>query len=109
MPLLPIDLQTLFTQAGQVGKDQAVAKDQIPNAQAAAGTQIVRHTDARDKKVNEAEKQEGEGAEQIRRRGRRQRGKEGGASKHEKQSAKPPQKKSEFRDPSLGSRIDISG
>ena len=109
MPLLPIDLQTLFTQAGQVGKDQAAAKDQIPNSQAAAGTHIARQTDARDKKVNEAEKQEGEGAEQVRRRGRRQGGREGGASKRGKDKAPPARKKDEFRDPGLGSRIDISG
>ena len=32
MPLLPIDLQTLFTQTGQVGREQAAQKDAAPLA-----------------------------------------------------------------------------
>lgn len=109
MPLLPIDLQTLFSQSGQVGKEQSVAKEQAQNAQAAQGTQIARQTDARDKKVNEAERQEEEGTEQVRRRGRRQSGKERSPAKREKPKTASQQKKNVFRDPNLGSRIDISG
>ncbi len=109
MPLLPIDLQTLFSQSGQVGKEQSVVKEQAQNTQAAQGTQIARQTDARDKKVNEAERQEDEGTEQVRRRGRRQAGKERTPPKRDKAKTAAQPKKNVFRDPNLGSRIDISG
>ncbi len=110
MPLLPIDLQTLFTQSGQVGKEQSVAKEQLHNAQAAQGTQMARETDARDKKVNQAEKQEDEGTEEVKRRGRRQGGRERSARRERKAAPPAPApKKSVFKDPGLGSRVDISG
>ena len=48
MALLPIDLQTLFTQATQVGKEQAVQKDAPPAAQSLQGAQLVQQTETRD-------------------------------------------------------------
>jgi hypothetical protein len=108
VPLLPIDLQTLFSQTAQVGKEQAVQKEQVHNAQVVQGTQIARQSDARDKKVNQTEKQE-EGAEQVRRRKRREEGKERNLPKKGKGKSPASQKRSVFRDPNLGSRIDISG
>jgi hypothetical protein len=108
VPLLPIDLQTLFTQTGQVGKEQSVAKEQIHNAQVVQGSQIERQTDARDKKVNEAEKQEGEGPGQVRKRGGREAAKERNQTRRKAKPAASA-KKNVYRDPTLGSRIDISG
>jgi hypothetical protein len=106
MPLLPIDLQTLFTQQYQVGKEQSVQKELIASSQAGQGSQIARKTDEQDNKVNETARQE-EGPEQVRQKGRRERQGRRKASAKEKKS--PAQKKDVFRDPNLGSRIDISG
>jgi hypothetical protein len=107
MPLLPIDLQTLFTQLNQVAKDQTAQKELVPNAQAAQGSQIARQTGVRDARVNETQKQE-QGAEQVRQRGRRER--QRGRKPPEKKKGKPPEEKKDvFRDPALGSHIDVTG
>jgi hypothetical protein len=110
VPLLPIDLQTLFTQMNQVAKDQTVQKDSVPHAQAAAGSQIVKQVGVRDARVNETQRQE-EGAEQVRRRGRREaQGKRQPPEKGKgKKTAEQQQKKDVFRDPALGSHIDVTG
>jgi hypothetical protein len=109
MPLLPIDLQTLFTQSYQVGKEQSVQKEAVAGAQAVQGSQIARQTDERDKKVNETMRQE-EGPEQIRQRGRRERGRRQRASEQAKvKKAAASQTKDVFKDPALGSRVDITG
>jgi hypothetical protein len=109
MPLLPIDLQTLFSQAHQVGKEQSVQKDMVPNAQAAQGSLLARETETRDKKVNETQKQE-DGTEKIRQKSRRE-GRKGRnppeSEEEKKKSAKD--RRDVFRDPELGSHVDISG
>ena len=61
MPLLPIDLQTLFSQSNQVGKEQAIQKEATPAAQSLQGSQLVQKTEQRDNDVNETPNQE-EGA-----------------------------------------------
>ncbi len=107
MPLLPIDLQTLFTQLNQVGKEQSTQKDSVLHAQAAQGSQIVKQTGQRDTRVNETQSQE-QGAEQVRQKGRRE-----GQRKRkspEREKGKPPEEKKDvFRDPALGSHIDVTG
>jgi hypothetical protein len=106
MPLLPIDLQILFSQTYQVGKEQAAQKDMIPNAQAAQGSQLAHQVDARDNKVNETTRQE-DGPEQVKMRNRRER--QGKRKREgEEKEKKLPEKKDVFRDPALGSRIDIT-
>ena len=107
MALLPIDLQTLFTQANQVGKEQAVQKDAAPQAQSLQGAQLVQKTEQRDNDVNETHDQE-EGPEQIKDRARR------GANRKRRQAAdkrKPaprPPAKDVMRDPALGRNVDIT-
>lgn len=107
MALLPIDLQTLFTQATQVGKEQAVQKDAAPQAQSLQGAQLVQKTEQRDKDVNETHDQE-EGPEQVKDRARR------GADRKRRQTAenrKAPAKsaaKDVVRDPALGRNVDIT-
>ena len=116
MPLLPIDLQTLFAQSNQVAKEQAVQRDSAPSAQNLQGAQLVQRTEQRDNAVNETHNQE-EGPEQVKARG------EGGRNR----SRRSPQKKSPqkkplpppgrgatpaarivFQDPALGRTIDIT-
>ena len=108
MPLLPIDLQTLFSQANQVGKEQAVQKDSAPLAQSLQGAQLVQKTEQRDNAVNETSHQE-EGPEQVKDRSRR-----GAARKRreprDKRGARPaePPAKDVVRDPALGRNVDIT-
>jgi hypothetical protein len=109
MPLLPIDLQSLFTQTYQVGKEQSVQKEAVAGAQAVQGSQIARQTDEKDKKVNEAARQ-GEGPEQVKLRARRERGRRRRAdARPREKKSEPPRKKDVFQDPALGSHVDITG
>jgi hypothetical protein len=105
--LLPIDLQTLFTQSNQVGKEQAAQKDAAPTAQSLQGAQLVQKTEQRDNDVNETHDQE-EGPEQVKDRARR------GADRKRKQGAQKrtqagqPPARDVVRDPALGRNVDIS-
>ena len=108
MALLPIDLQTLFTQTTQVGKEQAAQKDAPPIAQSLQGAQLAQRAEARDNAVNEAQNQE-EGPEQVKDKKRR------GASRRERPPKKrtppptPPRASDVLQDPDLGRHIDVSG
>jgi hypothetical protein len=107
MALLPIDLQTLFTQSTQVGKEQAAQKDAPPAAQSLQGAQLVQKAETRDKSVNETHDQE-EGPEQVKDRSRR-----GAERRRQKQKgAQPPAAHPPaadvVRDPALGRNVDIT-
>ena len=107
MPILPIDLQTLFGQSLQVGKEQAVQKEASPQAQSAQGAQMVQQTEARDTSVNETPPEE-EGPEQVRdrtRRGAERRRRQGG----KKQPPPPSPGRGVLSDPALGRNVDITG
>ena len=109
MALLPIDLQTLFTQANQVGKEQAVQKDAPPAAQSLQGAQLVQRQETRDASVNEAHDQE-EGPEKVKDRSRRGAGRRGRPSKGAKPSSPPGSSPTNVvKDPDLGRNIDITG
>ena len=107
MALLPLDLQTIFTQAHQVGKDQAVQKHAPPAAQSLQGAQLVQKPEIRDTSVNETHDQE-EGPEQVKDRARRS----GERRKRQKKGAQPPAAQSPaadvVRDPALGRNVDIT-
>jgi hypothetical protein len=106
--LVPIDLQTLFSQSNTVGKEQAVQKEATPTAQSLQGSQLVQKTEQRDNDVNETPTQE-EGSEKVKDRARR------GAERRRRQAAprRPagtePPAKDVVRDPELGRNVDISG
>jgi len=111
MPILPIDLQTLFGQTAQVGKEQALQKDAPPTAQSLQGSQLVQKTEQRDASVNELPGSEEKGPEAVKDRERK------GADRRRRKRpeaprANPPapgQSRSTFRDPTLGRNVDISG
>ncbi len=107
MPLLPIDLQVLFAQMNQVGKEQAIQKNISPLNQSLRGAEIVKETEGKDKSVNET-KDVGEGLEKIKDEQRKEKKKE--ASKR-KNGNKQEKKKENgiFKDPDLGRHIDIVG
>ncbi len=107
MALLPIDLQTNFMQATQVGKEQSVQKDAAPLAQSLQGAQLVQKTEQQDKDVNETHDQE-EGPEQVKDRARRgaDRKRRQAAEKRKPAAPRPP--KDVMRDPALGRNVDIT-
>jgi hypothetical protein len=127
MPLLPIDLQTMFSQMSQIGREQAVQKDVPPQYQAVQAEQIVRKSEHDDKAVNQArEAGEKEGAERVsdagRRRRRRggQRERRGGPlargpaapdSATAEPGSEPPkrERREVFEDPALGHNVDLVG
>ena len=105
MSLLPIDLQTMFSQMNQVGKEQAVQKGIPLQAQIAQGAEIVKRSEQQDSSVNQTH-DVGEGLEKV----NEEKEQEQRASSQEKQEKKEnPEKKEYFEDPDLGHHIDIVG
>ena len=62
--MLPIDMQILFSQMNQVGKEQAALKDGTAINQSLQGMQIVQNTEHQDNSVNQS-KDIGDGLEKI--------------------------------------------
>lgn len=105
MPLLPIDLQTMFMHMDNVGKDQAAIKDAILNSQAAQATEIVKRTEQNDNAVNETKDLE-EGVKNVNDEEKRN----SRNSLKEKNNEKEQNKEKEIlKDPDLGHHIDITG
>ncbi|TFG84799.1 MAG: hypothetical protein E4H20_02125 [Spirochaetales bacterium] len=107
MPIKPIDLQTLFAQLEQVGRQQSAEKQGAALHQSLHGAALQRKEDesARsvkavedDQKGTEAVKDESEG-------GARQRGSEGRGEKPDEEDSP----KETVKDPALGGHVDISG
>jgi hypothetical protein len=107
VPLLPIDLQTLFTQANQVGREQAAQKDALPQAQSLQGSQMAQKTEQRDNAVNETADQQ-EGPEQVKDRNRRGAERRRRKAAQKDAQAEPAVQKTVVSDPALGRNVDIS-
>ncbi len=109
MPLLPIDLQTLFAQMDRVGKEQAIQKEISPQHQSLQGTEIVKKSEEKDKTVNET-KEVGEGVEKVKeeekKEKREMKKKEG---KDRKTGKNRGAEEEIFSDPDLGKHIDLIG
>ncbi len=108
MPALPIDLQTLFTQTNQVGREQAAQKDAAPQAQLLQGAQLAQKADQLDHAVNVTREEDNE-AEKVKDRSKR------GADRRRRQpgakraaAAVPPAAPAVVSDPDLGRNVDIS-
>jgi hypothetical protein len=109
VPLLPIDLQTLFSQSNQVGKEQAVQKNTIPQHQELQGAMIAQKSVQRDNTVTQAQNAE-EGAESIRDREKRRRSRRPARTSAPAEAGKKALPHAEaFSDPALGRKIDITG
>ncbi len=123
MPLLPIDLQTMFSQMSQIGREQAVQKEVPPQYQAVQAEQLVRKSEHDDKAVNQA-REPGEGPEKVREQTprRRRRGnpqeRRGGAPGRAPAPASPAaapaeqparERREVFEDPALGHNVDLVG
>ena len=112
MPILPIDLQTVFAQMNNVGKEQAVQKEISPQHQALQASEMVKETDQHDRSVNQAH-DVGDGLERIREESEQQRRRR---EREEKEKEKEKEKKDEQKrrrsfllDPDLGRHVDIIG
>lgn len=106
MPLLPIDLQTMFAHMNQVGREQAVQRQISPEAQALQAQNIVKRTEERDNSVNETN-EVSEGVEQVKEEEERETRRR--SSEDRRKTGSQPGKKDFFKDPDLGQHIDISG
>jgi hypothetical protein len=109
MPLLPIDLQTMFNQMSQVGRETAAQREVSSQYQLLQGADIVRRTEEDDHGVPQA-RELGEGLEKVReerqrRRSRKQSGDDRG------QGSELDKKKggTQFEDPDLGHHVDLIG
>lgn len=107
MPILPIDLQTIFAQMANVGKEQAVQKDIPPQHQAMQASELVRETDQQDRSVNQTH-DVGDGVEKVREESAQQRRRREREEK-EKEEQQGKRRRSELEDPDLGRHIDIIG
>jgi hypothetical protein len=104
--LKPIDLQTLFTHLNNVGKTQSAAEQSIHAQQAVQGDEIAKKSELEETTVdsnNQIEQEENSVDEDGR-----------GARKYQSrtkmsQEEQKKKKKMSFRDPDLGSHIDLEG
>jgi hypothetical protein len=108
MPLLPIDLQTMFSQMARVGTEQAVQRDVPPLYQAAAGAELAKKAEQDDKTVNQP-RQTGEGPEKVKEdspHGGRKRP-QGRVAKSKEGPGAP--RLDVVEDPALGHHVDLTG
>ena len=109
MPLLPIDLQIMFSQMSHIGKEQAVQRDVTPQYQFVQGTEMVQKAEHDDSAVNQSH-QLGEGPEKVKEQEEQEkRGHSQGKKKGESGGSGNQEKKQIFEDPDLGHHIDLVG
>lgn len=104
MPILPIDLQTLFGQMNQVGKEQAAMKDGAELQASMQNMQAAKQVEEKDNSVNQSEDL-GEGIEKA--KNDNQQGQEKKQKKDKRDGDATDKKQEFFTDPSLGRHIDI--
>ena len=109
MPLLPIDLQIMFSQMSHVGKEQAVQRDVLPQYQFVQGTEMVQKAEHDDSAVNQSQ-QLGEGPETVKEQEEKEKRQHSqGQRKGESGDGSKEQQKQIFEDPDLGHHVDLVG
>jgi len=109
MPLLPIDLQTMFNQMSQVGREASVQREVSAQYQLLQGAEIVRKTEEDDHAVPQA-RELGEGLEKIREERQRRQRRQRSGEEQERAGDKAENKgDSLFDDPDLGHHVDLVG
>ncbi len=106
MSITPLDLQTLFVRLGEVGKEQNHLKEAVASQQAAGAKQIKENELKQDSSVNKAE--EGREDKKIQDEEKEEQQKQKESEKEEEKEGSAA-KKNIFKDPEMGSHIDISG
>jgi len=109
MPLLPIDLQTMFNQMGQVGREAAVQREVSTQYQFLQGNEIVRKTEQDDRAVGQA-RELGDGLEKVKDQRQRQRRRQAERKTGERASEREQEpEEGLFDDPDLGHHVDLVG
>ncbi len=109
MPLLPIDLQIMFSQLSHVGKEQAVQRDVMPQYQFVQGTEMVQKAAHDDSAVNQSQ-QVGEGPEKTKEQEEREKRKHSqGQANSDARGSGSEEEKQIFEDPDLGHHVDLVG
>ena len=110
MPILPIDLQIMFSRMDQIGKEQAGQKQVSTEAQAAHASEMVKETEQKDNSVNES-RDVGEGIEGVNEEQNKREKKSRAQKKKNKTSERKngSRDRSFYSDPALGRHIDIDG
>lgn len=107
MPINPIDLQTVFAQLGQVGKQQAAEKDGALLHSMLHGAQVKKLEDEAAKAIQKP-KDDQTATEAIKDEGGSQHGESEQEKKRDGDTAKKPEPET-ISDPALGGHVDISG
>lgn len=106
MSVQPIDLQVLFSQLNQIGREQMAQKNMIIQAQSVAANEIAQRSEEDDHKVRELKPEE-DGPEKTSDESEHAAEERSGSGTGEKDhEASNPEV---LRDPDLGQHIDISG
>jgi hypothetical protein len=109
MPLLPIDLQIMFSQMSNVGKEQAVQRDVTPQYQFVQGSEMVQKAEHDDSAVNQSQ-QLGEGPEKVKEQEEKEKRQHSqGQRKAESDESRGEEEKQVFEDPDLGHHVDLVG
>lgn len=106
MPIQPIDLQTLFMRLSQVGKEQAMQREAAHVAQTVVASELVEESDEQAHTVTETRDLE-DGPHSVKDEEQRGAGQETEEERRREEERK--KKREVFRDPDLGSNIDIVG
>ncbi|MBN2735425.1 MAG: hypothetical protein JXR70_00500 [Spirochaetales bacterium] len=108
MPMLPIDLQTMFSHINQVGKEQAHIKENLPHTQMVQGMELAEQAAIKDTIVDESQ-EIGEGADKVNQEGQKKQEQRNRKNKDNKrQQLEEKNKKEVYHDPDLGQHIDIT-
>lgn len=107
MPIQPIDLQTLFMRLSQVAKQQAVQNEAVHMAQTVVGNELVREAEEQARSVNDPREIE-DGPEAVKDE-ERQGGEHPELEEREQRRRGKKDQPNVFRDPDLGSNVDIVG
>lgn len=108
MSIRPIDLQTLFSQLNQVGKDQAVEKSAAALQQDQHARHLIQEAEQRNHSINETEKTE-EGPDKVGPKERHASAGEERKRREEQNKEDQERRRNFFRDPDLGHNIDLEG
>lgn len=109
MPLLPIDLQTMFNQMSQVGREASVQREVSTQYQFLQGAEMARKTEQDDRAVGQT-RELGDGLEKVKEQRQRQ-GRRRGGPTADRQKSEGDQEPEEglFDDPDLGHHVDLVG
>jgi hypothetical protein len=103
MPILPIDLQTLFTQMNQVGKEQSAQKEGAAIQSSMVNMGLLKQAEEKNASVSESQNI-GEAISSLKNEEKKKRGHTG---KRGSKGQPAEEKKEVFSDPALGHHIDI--